>query len=183
MGRKKLPTWSQIKARLSYLEKDDLLNVIRDLHHLNQDNKVFLASCLMLDDAEGLVEPYRRAIRREFNPDRGLPGLNIRAARKALTDFKKASANRRVVADLMVYYVEQGVVCTLEYGDIHEGFYNSLGSVFREAIALISGIGDAELIEEFRPRLKRIVADTGGIGWGFHDFLADVYENEYPSEW
>lgn len=145
-------------------------------------NKVLLASRLGLAGQEALVEPYKRAIRDEFDPERGLPCLSLRAARKALNDFKKASANSRAIADLMFYYVEQGVACTLKYGDIDESFYSSLESVMTEAIKYLRKTGDPDMIEEFRLRLKSIVARTGGIGWGFHDYLTDLYHDEYPAE-
>lgn len=175
------PTWSQIKARLSHLGKDDLLNIIKDLYQLNTDNKVFLVSRLIIDQPEILAEPYKRAIRREFNPERGFPRLNLQAARKTLTSFKKASADYRAILDMLVYYVEQGVACTRQYGDIDEPFYSSLESAFEEAISLVRSVGNADLAEVFRPRLERIIADTSGIGWGFHDYLSEVFRRDYPA--
>ena len=180
MSKQKSLTWSQLKTKLSDTSQQQLLDIIRDLYNLNPDNKVFLSSHLQVGDPRDLSEPYRREIRNQFNPDRGFPKLNLKAARKALNDFKKASADPRAVADLMVYYVEQGVHCTLQYGDIDEGFYSSLESVFTDAIEVITKTGDAEIIAEFYPRLERIVRDTSGIGWGFHDYLDDTFYSEYP---
>jgi len=176
------PSWSPIRSRLLTLNKDDLLKVIQDLYQLNTDNKVFLHTHLGMGDPETLAQPYRKTIKQVFNPDRGFPSLSLRYARKALNDFRKASANSDAIVDMMLYYVEQGVICTNEYGDINEAFYNSLEGVFEDTIALIKKTGDPEMIEVFRSRVKRIVADTSGIGWGFHDFLSDVYETQYPSE-
>jgi hypothetical protein len=180
MSKKKSLTWSQVKAKLSGVSQQELLDIIRDLYKLNPDNKVFLSSHLHIGDPQDLSEPYRRKIRNEFNPDRGFPKLNLKAARKALNDFKKASADPRAVVDLMAYYVEQGVQCTLQYGDIDEGFYSSLESVFTDAIAVIKKTGDTEIIAEFYPRLEQIVWDTSGIGWGFYDYLQDIFYSEYP---
>ena len=182
MDKQKSPTWSQIKKQLANLEAKELLDIIGDLYKLNQANKVFLSSHLGPGNVEELAEPYRRAIKREFNPDRGYPRINVGAARKALNDFKKSSADPVAVADLMIFYVEQGVICTNNYGDIDERFYSSLESVYADAVALLRQLGNNELIEQFRPRLKRIVSDTSGIGWGFHDELTDIYYNEYPPE-
>jgi hypothetical protein len=28
--------------------------------------------------------------------------------------------------------------------------------------------------------LEGIVYETSGMGWGFHDYLSDVFYNEYP---
>ncbi len=182
MDKQKSPTWSQVKKQLAQLEAKDLLDIIGELYKLNQDNKVFLSSQWGQGTAEVLVEPYRRAIKREFNPDRGFPRIKVGAARKALNNFKKSSADPLAVVDLMIFYVEQGVICTNNYGDIDENFYSSLESVYAEAVALLLRLGSRELIEQFRPRLKRIVSDTSGIGWGFHDQLSDIYYSEYPPE-
>ncbi len=82
----------------------------------------------------------------------------------------------------MIYYVEQGVICTNNYGDIDENFYGSLESMYEDAVVLLSRLNSYELIEQFRPRLRKIVRDTSGIGWGFHDQLSDIYYNQFPPE-
>jgi hypothetical protein len=102
------PSWSRIRNHLLTLNRDDLLKVIQDLYKLNNDNKVFLNSHLGMGDPETLVQPYRKTIKQVFNPDRGFPSLSLRSARKALNDFKKASANPEAIVDMMLYYVEQG---------------------------------------------------------------------------
>lgn len=135
-----------------------------------------------MSDPEILAQPYRKIIKQVFNPDRAFPSLSLRAARKALNDFRKASANPEAIVDMMLYYVEQGVTCTNEYGDIHEAFYNSLEGVFEDAVGLINKTGSPEMAEAFLSRAEQIVKDTAGIGWGFHDFISDVYETQYPSE-
>ncbi|MBN1220258.1 MAG: hypothetical protein JXM69_15120 [Anaerolineae bacterium] len=162
------------------LEPPELLDIIRDLYRLNKDNKVFLTTQLGLGSSEELAEPYRRAIRREFNPDRGFPRLNLGAARKALNDFRRANADPRAEIEMMVYYVEQGVACTLQYGDIDEAFYSSLEGVFEDAIALLRQRDNPEFEAEFCPCLERIVRKTSGIGWGFHDYLDEVFYSAYP---
>jgi hypothetical protein len=180
--KQKSPTWSQVKKQLANLEAKDLLDIIGQLYKLNQDNKVFLTSQFGQGDAEQLAEPYRQAIKREFNPDRGFPRIQLGAARKALNSFKKSSADPVAVVDLMIFYVEQGVICTNNYGDIDENFYSSLEAVYADAVASLRRLGNPELIEQFRPRLRRIVRDTSGIGWGFHDELSHIYYTEYPPE-
>ena len=182
MGKQGTPTWSQVKAGLLWLDQKDLLNIIRDLYRLSVDNRVMLTSRLGLAVPRSLVEPFRRAIRREFYPDRGLPRLNLKAARKALNDFRKVSADARAMADLLVYYVEQGVACTIQYGDTDARFYSSLESAFEEAVVLVREIGDAEVVEDLLQRMESIVRDTRSIGWGFHDYVAQVFYNEYPPE-
>lgn len=178
----KPPTWTEIRQALSSYEKPELLGLIQELYKLNADNKVFLTSRLMEVDLDALAEPYRKTIQAEFNPPRGFPRLNLRAARKAINDFKKACHDPTAIADLMIFYVEQGVICTNNYGDISEGFYSSLESVYAEAIKVITQTGDPMVIESFRPRLRRIVRNTSSIGWGFPDELSQMYAEEYPPE-
>lgn len=182
MRSQKLPSWSQIKAGLQEQDDKELMKIIRDLFQLSKENKIFLASRMGIGDQESLLEPYKRAIRREFYPDRGLPRLDLVAARKALNDFKKLNPRLETVAELLVYYVEQGVACTLEYGDIHAQFYSSLESAFEEAIVLIKRSKAPQLIEGLYTRLEDIVSDTVNIGWGFHDYLKEVFHNEYPKD-
>ncbi|MDQ3248820.1 MAG: hypothetical protein M3Q45_06375, partial [Chloroflexota bacterium] len=110
------------------------------------------------------------------------PKFNLRLARKAVTDFKKACADPAAIADLMLYYVEQGVICTNNYGDIDEHFYASVESVFANAITMIVESGDSELAKQLRPRAQGIIRNTSGIGWGFHDALVDEFNSRYPPE-
>ena len=176
----KPPTWTQLKQQLSHYEKPELLRLLQELYQLNTDNKLFLAARLSQADPNELAEPYRKAIRAELNPPRGVPRLNLRAARKAINDFKKACADPAAVADLMIFYVEQAVICTNTYGDIDERFYASLESVYAEAINVITQANDPVMAGYFRPRMHQIVYDTSDIGWGFHEELSQLYREEYP---
>ncbi|MFZ1597720.1 MAG: hypothetical protein WAW26_17880 [Anaerolineae bacterium] len=176
-------TWTHVNARLRNLEKDDFLRLLHDLYALNADNRLFLTTRLLAGTPAEMVAPYRKAISQVFNPDRGHPSLQLGAARKALNDFKKACQDRLLVIDFMLFYVEQGVVCTRTYGDIDAPFYNSLLSVYRSAAELVSEINDPAQIEAFKPRFQAIIRDTREIGWGFHDGLIDIYTNVLPTDW
>lgn len=178
----KPPTWAQLKQQLSAYEKPELLTLLQELYKLNADNKLFLATRLLTVSPEELAEPYRKTIQAQFNPARGFPKLEMRTARKAINDFKKACQEPAAIADLMIFYVEQGFICTKNYGDIHEGFYSSLESVYAEAIQVITRTGDPALVETFRPRLWRLVQNTSRMGWGFHEELSRLYNEEYPPE-
>ena len=174
------PTWSRLKPHLSALDRDALLALLRDLYALNVDNKVFLATRFLAASPEELAAPYRRIVKHVFNPDRGVPSLQLAAARKALNDFRKACADPFQVIDFMLFYVEQGVICTNSYGDISAPFYESLLSVYNNAAKLASKLTAPTMIEQFRPRFAKIVRDTGNIGWGFHDGLEEIYWELLP---
>lgn len=177
------PTWSQLKPHLQRLEKQDLLLIVRDLYALNADNKVFLSTRLLAGTPDEIAEPYRRIICQVFNPDRGMPSLRLSTARKALNDFKKACADPLLTIDLMLFYVEQGVICTNSYGDIGEAFYSSLLSVYHSAAQLVDQISDRDRIDQFQHRFQEIISDTPNIGWGFHDRLVEIYNDMLLAYW
>lgn len=174
------PSWSKLKPHLSALDKDALLALLRDLYALNADNKVFLTTRFLATTPEELAAPYRRIIEKVFNPDRGVPSLQLGVARKALNDFKKTCADPLAIIDFMLFYVEQGVICTRSYGDISAPFYESLLSVYDGAAQLARKLPDAAQIELLRPRFAKIVRDTDGMGWGFHDGLEEIYWDRLP---
>ncbi len=173
------PSWSQVKKQLEPLQEDELRQLIEELFKLNADNKVFLVSRLGLQYAESLAEPFRKTIQAELNPARGEPKLNLRTARKAINDFKKACKDSVAVADLMLFYVEQGVICTNNYGDLYESFYSSMESVYEEAAKTITKTENWDLIEQLQPRFLSVVDNTSDIGWGFHDTLSYLYDKYF----
>jgi hypothetical protein len=79
----------------------------------------------------------------------------------------------------MLFYVEQGVKFTNAYGDINELFYNSLESMYAKTVEWIE---KHEIKDLFQERCKRILKDTSGIGWGFHDALVEIYYDAFGSE-
>ncbi len=80
------------------------------------------------------------------------------------------------MADLLLYFVENGVKLTNQYGDIDENFYTSLENTYSNALNLIAKNG---LLEKFQNRANRIITETENIGWGFHDYLEDIYYQYY----
>jgi hypothetical protein len=69
--------------------------------------------------------------------------------------------------------VEKGTRFTRDYGDIDERFYSSVESALEELAALLRGEA-RELYPSFSGRLASVEQMTDGIGWGFHNFVADV---------
>ncbi|MBP7964375.1 MAG: hypothetical protein KBG20_13450 [Caldilineaceae bacterium] len=181
-----MPTqsWSHLKPHLQRLEKEKLVQILGDLYKLNADNKVFLATRFLATTPEEMAEPYRKIIRQVFNPDgRGHPSLQLGVARKALNDFKKACADPVAVIDFMLFYVEQGVLCTNTYGDIDAPFYDSLLSVYVKATDLVEEIDDPEVFEPLHARFLTIIRDTRDIGWSFHDGIVEASMAILEAEW
>ena len=109
----------------------------------------------------------------QFFPARGDGKLKLGEARKAIRDYRKATGNLPGTVELLMTYVENGTRFTHEYGDIDERFYDSVESALEELAALLRGEARG-LYPQLRDRLDRVEKMTEGIGWGFHDFVADV---------
>ncbi|HLG33284.1 MAG TPA: DUF6155 family protein [Bacteroidia bacterium] len=161
-----------IKKYLQSLSREELVEQVMELHKKYDDVKTYYK--YMINPADKTVaEKYKRVIRNEFFPSRGGYGdPKLRVARKAVNDFKKLSPLSESLVDVMLHYVESGVEFTNAYGDINEPFYNSVASMFYD---VCKHIRENNLTPVFEKRCWKIVADTDGIGWGFHDELADYY--------
>ena len=105
--------------------------------------------------------------------------LKLREAREAITGFKKLVPLEKDIADVMLFYVECGVIYTNAFGDIDEPFYNSIAGMFHDACVFIQ---KNNLESIFKQRCLKIVTDTDGIGWGFHDEVSDYYYNFIGTE-
>jgi hypothetical protein len=77
----------------------------------------------------------------------------------------------------MLFYVETGVKFTNDFGDIDENFYSSLENMYVQALTLMK---KEDFLDKFNDRAQQVATDTRGIGWGFHDYIMDVYVSFYP---
>jgi hypothetical protein len=159
---------------------NELLKIIRDLYDLNEENRRFL--CTRLVSATSKLQDYKEIIRRGVYPDAlSNERFDLKSARKAISDFKKACDDPNNVLELMVHYVEQGNQCTVDYGDIDEHFYSSLESMFDAVLQILKKSSD-KMVAKFLPRLRNVVAQADGIGWGYYDYLSDTLEAAFPED-
>lgn len=161
-----------LKKHLETLSKEELIKQILELNQKYKDVKTYYSYFVNPLDKE-VAKNFKKIIRNEFFPLRGGYGdPKLSVARKAVNDFKKLSPPPEELADLMIYYVENGVEFTNAYGDINEPFYNSVAGMYRDACKLIKS---NSLKNIFKTRCEKIVNETEDIGWGFHDELSDYY--------
>ncbi len=165
---------TNIKKELQKLEKPQLIALVGELYKSQKTVKEYLDFYFEPNEAD-LLPAYRERVLRAFYPKRGY-NYNLRVGKAALSDFRKLGVSGQSLADLMLYYVECGIRFTNDYGDINESFYLSLETVYEQALALMQ---QEKLLPHFAERCRRAVTDTSGIGWGFHDMLADLYERCY----
>jgi len=169
---------TQLKKHLETLTNEQLINQITDLYSKFKDVKEFFDGSLDGDNG-AVISKYKKIIDNQFFPQRGFPKFHLSIARKAVTDFKKVASSEKDVAEIMIYYVEQGTKGTCAYGDIDMPFYDSLISMYSSALKLMAKIGN---LNEYKSRCYELVQKTSGIGWGFHDDLGDLYDEYFVDQ-
>ena len=170
----KTSSWSTLRRHLMTLDKPVLLALLKDLYEASASNRDFIqARCQAGESGAQIFEKYRRTIVEQFYPSRGEAKLKLGEARKAIKDYRKASDDVHGTAELLMTYVEQGAEFTHDYGDIDERFYNSVESALDELAGLLRNEA-REIYPKLSERLARVELITGNIGWGFHDYIADV---------
>lgn len=171
-------SWKDVKAALAGKDQNVLLMLIQQLYALNDDNQRFIHARFGLGE---LLKPFKAQIEANLYPDPEASDekISITKARKAISEYRKAAGDAVGTLDLMIFFVECGTRCTLEYGDMWEEYYDSLELMFRKAAETLREMDD-KTIQEFLPRLEKLVRDTDGMGWGYHDGLADSLLQEFP---
>jgi hypothetical protein len=171
---KKPGGWSSVRPHLSTWDKAALLDLVKDLYETAEENRDFIQARCQADESGGdTMEKYRSKIVEQFFPARGEGKLKLGEARKTIRDYRKATGNIPGTAELLMTYVESGARFTHDYGDIDERFYCSVESALDELAALLRGEARS-LYPQFKDRLAKVEQMADGIGWGFHDSVADI---------
>ena len=168
---------TDIKKELKKLDKDKLIDLVTDLYKKNKSVKEFFDFYVNPNERE-LFEKYRVKVFEAFYPKRGY-NYKLKNGKQAISDFKKLGTSTDLLADLMLFYVETGVKFTNDFGDINETFYKSLATTFVDSLTLMR---KENLLDKFEDRVGKVIDDTSGIGWGFHDYLVQVWVDFYPTE-
>ena len=146
------------------------------MYKKNKSVKEFFDFYVNPDERE-LFNKYRDKVFEAFYPRRGYK-YKLKDGKQAISDFKKLEPSSDLLADLMLFYVETGVKFTNDFGDIDEGFYSSMESTYVSALKLMK---KENLLNKFADRAGKVVTNTSGIGWGFHDYLCEVHSGFYTN--
>ena len=165
---------TDIKKELRKLDKEKLVELVADLYKKNKSVKELLDFFVNPNEQE-LFSKYKDKVYEAFYPKRG-DRFRLSDGKRAISYFNKLDASKELLSELMLFYAEIGVEFTNEFGDIDEPFYNSVASVYSNALTLMD---KENILDKFADRAKKIVDDTSGIGWGFHDELGDIYSDFY----
>lgn len=165
-------TLTDLKSYLSGKTEKQLAGEITELFKQFPTVRDYYTSKLSASGSADILEKYKDIIRNEFFPTSGFGKAKLSVARKAVNDFKKMATSKHQVADIMLFYVEQGSRFTNEYGDIDERFYTSMESMYESALQFIA---NNSMQSDFQERCALIV-ENATDGWGFYDSLSALYD-------
>ncbi len=169
----------KLKVILSQKTEKELVTEIAGLYKRFSVVKDYYDAQISSESLTDVLKKYKSIILNEFLPKHGFGDAKLSVARKVVMDYKKLIGISESLVDLAIYYVEVGVLFTNQFGDIDEAFYNSMESMYLQALKWMKELG---LQAHFQQRAKAICNDTYGIGWGFHDGLCETYSNFFEEE-
>ena len=170
----KKPTWIDVQKSIKTFDVSQLVELLKDLYELSDENKNFLHARFVAGSAP--LSKYKKQILGSLYPDifDEQDDFNFDKANKAIEAYSKATDDKEGSADLMIHYVECGNKFTLDYGDIDEAFYDALIEMYEKSVKSVCKLPKNKQ-EPFRKRLEKIMKSADGIGWGYYDNLCHFY--------
>lgn len=167
-------TKTKLKKHLQTLTKEQIIELVAELYDARKEAKEYLELYLS-PDSKAEVEKRKDIIRGEFFPGRGFTTTpSFSKCWKVISDFQKLRPDPHCVADLMLFYIEQGCEYSVTFGDMWEQYYTTLENNFEKAVRFIVNNG---LALECYKRIEELLDKAQNCGWEFGDTLADIYFN------
>jgi hypothetical protein len=172
------PTWIDVKNSIKGIEFSRLVELVKELYQLSDENKNFLHA--RFNGGDDSLKKYRKIILDSLYTDvlDDDNNFDFERADTAIKTYAKATNDKEGIADLMIYYVECGNKFTLDYGDINEVFYDTLVEMYEKAIKAVCKMPNKKQ-DPFRKRLEKIMKSADGIGWGYYDDLCHFYHEAF----
>lgn len=169
---KKKPTWSDLKRHLSDFDRNALLGLVQDLYAASKENQTFLHA--RFDPGDDVLKSYKATISRWVCPDvLRNQDISVAKAKKAISDYKKATGRPEGLAELPVFYCEACADFLGYCGMDDEGYFYALVRMFEQALKAIHQLEpgqQASLVE----RLERVQREGHNWGWGVGDDMDDL---------
>ncbi|MBT9098709.1 hypothetical protein KFZ76_13450 [Methylovulum psychrotolerans] len=166
---------TDLKQQLKGKTHPELVEEIAALYKRFPQIKEYCQAAFSGYDDSAILQKYKDIVKGELVPGfkKNLPSARLSVARKAIADYKKVSGSKYGWADIMLTFVESGVIFTNEFGDINEPFYNSMEGMYQ---SVLKHLLKENMLADFDSRLLAVLKDTRHIGWGFHENLCFLYE-------
>lgn len=175
-SKKPTAKWSDVKTKLVDFDRTCMLGLVQDLYAASKDNQAFLHTRFGL--GSDLLKPYKVTIARWLWPDPyKRQNTSVANAKKAISDYKKATGQPKELAELMVFYCEQGAGFCRELGLQDEGYFDALARMFEQALRLSVGLPLVQR-DALVKRLDEVRRISHNFGYGAGDAM-DGLLDEY----
>jgi hypothetical protein len=162
--RRTSPVWSDVKGKLAAFDRAGLVGLVQDLYAASEANRTFLHARFGL--GADLLAPYKAMIERWLWPNvLRNQDVSVSAAKKAISDFRKAAGQREGLAELMVFYCECATGFAREYGMDDPGYLDALVRMFEQALKVSVTLADAER-DAMLNRLDAVRVASRDFGYG-----------------
>lgn len=165
--KKTTPTWSDAKTRLADFDRAGLLGLVQDLYAASKDHQSFLRTRLNLGG--DVLKPYKATIARWLWPDVFKnQDTSVAKAKKAISDYKKATGQPEGLAELMVFYCERAAGFSNDTGLQDEGYFDALVRMFEQALKVLVTL-PVEQRDALLARLDEVRSISHNFGYGVGD--------------
>jgi hypothetical protein len=166
------PTWTDVKGRLTDVDRAGLIALIQDLYGASKDNQAFLHA--RFGSGDDVLTPYKATIDRWLWPDPlENQDTSVVKAKKAISDYRKAVGRPEDLAELMVFFCERAAGFASEYGLQDESFFDALVRMFEQALKSIGTLPDDRRPALWR-RLEAVRRLGENLGYGVGDDMGDL---------
>lgn len=173
-NKNKQATWTEVKAVLSKMRREELLGTIDALYKLRKENKQFLHTRFQL--GEGILDDYKLQISKGVNPVKGQ--ISFRNARQAISEYKKASGDLDGLAELMVYYCKECANAIKKFG-VWEQYADATMNIWQDTLKHLTKLSKNKQIHYWK-ELASAQNIMGDVGWGLSDYVSDIMYEYSP---
>ena len=161
------PRWTDVKAKLTSLDRIGLIGLVQDLYALHRDNQTFLHTRFGL--GKDVLKPYKETLDRWLWPDvMRNQDISVAKAKQAISSYRKAVGEPAGLAELMVSYCENAAGFSNDVGYQDEGYFDALVHMFEQALKVTRQLSAADR-DALIARLDRVRSISHNLGYGVGD--------------
>lgn len=169
-----------LKKYLKNLDNNELIKIILDTYSNNKGAKEYLDYLVEPNEKEQFLKA-KKIIEEEYFPEKHFPPKSrLSVAKRAIADFKRFKPSTELVAELMLFLVEQCCEFADEFGVMDEPFYDSIENNYFKSLDFIY---KNDLSNKFKLKAKKIVNLSPDSMFNseimcdtFSRFYGDIYE-------
>ena len=175
------PSWVDVKAKLANLDHAGLIQLVADLYAAEKVNQSFLHARFSIGGDP--LEIYKKRIHKALFPN--VMGRNsdvkITDAKKAISEYQKASGLPGGMLELHLYFCEVAMDFSMDYGYASDGFFDAVYLQFKKAVE-VSGKVSGEIKEDALDRLYDLFHIASNVGYGLGDDMENLLAETNPDD-